>query len=72
MLNRYTAVYTKIPSGYMGKVLEWPGVITEGTTLEECRECLADALELMIAAYKQDNAQIPAGGGLFEQLVVEV
>jgi hypothetical protein len=30
MLNQYTAKYTKIPSGYMGQLIEWPEVITEG------------------------------------------
>ncbi|MGV2390495.1 MAG UNVERIFIED_CONTAM: hypothetical protein LVR29_26500 [Microcystis novacekii LVE1205-3] len=44
MLNQYTAKYTKIPSGYMGQLIERPEVITEGSTLEECREMLKDAL----------------------------
>jgi len=30
MLMNYTAKYTKISSGYMGQLLEWPEVITEG------------------------------------------
>ena len=28
MLNTYTARYTKIASGYMGQLVEWPEVIT--------------------------------------------
>jgi len=44
MINTYTAKYTKIESGYMGQLVEWPEVITEGATLEECREMLQDAL----------------------------
>ena len=38
----YTACYTKIEAGYMGQLLEWPEVITEGDTLEECRAMLLD------------------------------
>ena len=29
MLSNYTAKYTKISSGYMGQLIEWPEVITE-------------------------------------------
>ena len=32
----FTACYTKIDAGYMGQLLEWPEVITEGGTLDEC------------------------------------
>ena len=34
MLTTYTAKYTKINSGYMGQLIEWPEVITEVETLE--------------------------------------
>jgi len=59
MLNKYTAKYTKIPSGYMGQLIEWQEVITEGETLEECREMLQDALSEMVLAYQQQNQPIP-------------
>jgi predicted RNase H-like HicB family nuclease len=53
MLITYTAKYTKIGSGYMGQLVEWPEVITEGRTIEECREMLRDALNEMVEAYHQ-------------------
>ena len=53
----YTAKYTKISSGYMGQLVEWPEVITEGRTIEECREMLRDALREMILAYKQQEKE---------------
>ena len=59
MLNTYTAKYTKIESGYMGQLVEWPEIITEGETLEECREMLQDALHEMIGAYKQQGKETP-------------
>ncbi len=61
MLMTYTAKYTKIDSGYMGQLVEWPEVITEGSTLEDCREMLQDALHEMIMAYHQQNQEIPIG-----------
>ncbi len=71
MVTSYTAKYTKINSGYMGQLVEWPEVITEGETLDECREMLKDALTEMLLAYKQQGKEIPVGGGLLEQLPIE-
>lgn len=72
MLSNYTARYTKIDSGYMGQLVEWPEVVTEGRTLEECRELLRDAVNEMILAYHQLNKEVPVGGSLLEQLPVEI
>ncbi len=72
MLNNYTAKYTRINSGYMGQLVDWPEVITEGKTLDECREMLKDALSEMVIAYRQQEKDIPIGGGLLEQLSVEI
>jgi len=55
MMSTFTAMYIKISSGYMGQLVEWPEVITEGKTLEECRKSLEDALEEMIQAYRQQS-----------------
>ena len=71
MTRGYTAKYTKISSGYMGQIVEWPEVITEAKTIEECREMVRDALHEMILAYKQQNKEIPVGGDLLEQMLVE-
>lgn len=71
MVRSYTAKYTKIDSGYMGQLVEWPEVITEGKTIEECRAMLRDALQEMMEAYKQQGKEIPAGGDLLEQVLIE-
>ena len=71
MVRSYTAKYTKISSGYMGQLLEWPEVITESKTIEECREMLRDALQEMMEAYRQQGKEIPLGGDLLEQVLVE-
>lgn len=71
MLATFTAKYTRIPSGYMGQIVEWPEVITEGKTLEECREMVKDALQEMIAASVDAGREIPVGNGFLEQIPVE-
>jgi predicted RNase H-like HicB family nuclease len=72
MMTNYTAKYTKIETGYMGQLVEWPEVVTEGRDLEECREMLRDALNEMILAYRRLKKEIPVGNALIEQLPVEV
>lgn len=72
MLHSYTAKYTKITNGYMGQLVEWPEVVTEGGSLEDCRDMLKDALQEMISAYQLQAKEIPLGGALIEQIPVEV
>jgi len=72
MIDTYTAKYIKIESGYMGQLVEWPEVITEGENLEECWEMLQDALQEMVMAYRQQHKEIPAGRALLEQIPVEI
>jgi predicted RNase H-like HicB family nuclease len=56
----------------MGQLVDWPEVVTEGRTLEECRDSLRDALREMIQAHRQMGRKIPQGGGLLEQISVEL
>ncbi len=72
MYNTYTAKYTKVASGYMGQLVEWPEVVTEGKSLEDCRAMLQDALHEMVLAYKQQKKEIPLGGALLEQIPVQL
>ena len=65
-----TACYTKIEAGYMGQLLEWPEVITEGDTLEECRAMLLDAAQEMTKAYLETGQVPPQAQVLFEPLPV--
>ena len=72
MLQSYTAKYTKIDAGYMGQIIEWPEIVTEGKDLEECRSMLRDATQEMVLAYRQQNQEIPLGNSLLEQMPIEV
>ncbi|HYX26039.1 MAG TPA: type II toxin-antitoxin system HicB family antitoxin [Thermoanaerobaculia bacterium] len=61
MGRSYTARYTKIDSGYLGQLVEWPEVVTEGAGIEECRSMLRDALREMILACQQQGKPTPLG-----------
>lgn len=45
-----TAVYLKVPEGYVGFVEELPGANTQGATLEEARINLQEAVQLVLEA----------------------
>jgi len=45
-----TAVFEKVPLGYIGFVEELPGANTQGATLEEARTNLAEAVQLVLEA----------------------
>jgi predicted RNase H-like HicB family nuclease len=45
-----TAVFQKVPEGYIGFVEELPGANTQGTTLEEARANLQEAIALVLEA----------------------
>ena len=47
---RLTAVFRKVPEGYIGFVEELPGANTQAVTLDEARANLAEAVELVLAA----------------------
>lgn len=45
-----TAIFMKVPEGYIAFVEELPGSNTQGDTLEEARENLREAVELVLEA----------------------
>ena len=46
----FTAVFQKVTEGYIGFVEELPGANTQGSTLEEARENLKEAVRLVVEA----------------------
>ncbi len=47
---RLTAVFEQVPEGYIAFLQELPGANTQGATLEEARENLIEAVELILQA----------------------
>ena len=48
-----TAVFQKVPEGYIAFVEEIPGANTQGETIEAARENVADAVTLVLEANRQ-------------------
>ncbi|MBI5309010.1 MAG: type II toxin-antitoxin system HicB family antitoxin [Planctomycetes bacterium] len=53
MQIKLTAVFQKVPEGYIGFVEELPGANTQGNTLEEARSNLEGAVQLVMEANRQ-------------------
>jgi predicted RNase H-like HicB family nuclease len=49
----FTAVFKKVPEGYIAFLEELPGANTQGATLEEARENLREAAQLVLQANRE-------------------
>ena len=49
----FTAVFQKVSEGYIASVEEIPGANTQGATLQEARENLQEAVELVLMANRE-------------------
>ncbi|MGC9329799.1 MAG: type II toxin-antitoxin system HicB family antitoxin [Candidatus Hinthialibacter sp.] len=50
---KLTAVFQKVPEGYIAFIEELPGANTQGNTLEEARNNLKEAIELVFESNRQ-------------------
>ena len=50
MQLQLTAVFQKVPEGYIGFIEELPGANTQGATLDEARANLTEAVHLVFEA----------------------
>ncbi len=53
MLLEFTAVFKRVPEGYIGFVEELPGANTQGDTLEEARANLVEAVRMVLDANRE-------------------
>jgi predicted RNase H-like HicB family nuclease len=53
MTMNLTAVFLKVPEGYIGFVEELPGANTQGATLAEARANLEEAVTLVLEANRK-------------------
>lgn len=58
--------------GYAVSVPALPGCFTHGTTIEECKERAAEAIEVHIAGLQADGEQVPEELGTPKLLTVTV
>lgn len=58
---KLTAVFMPVPEGFIGLIEELPGANTQGATLNEARENLREAVELVLTANRELSERSIAG-----------
>jgi len=53
MEHTFTGIFEKVGDWYIGYVEELPGANTQGRTLEEARENLREAVELILSSNRE-------------------
>jgi predicted RNase H-like HicB family nuclease len=67
---KFTAVFQKFPDGYAAFVEELPGANTQGETLEEARENLKEAVQLVLETNRQLAEESLAGKDVIREPLV--
>ena len=70
MTNEFTAVFQKEADGFVAFVEELPGANTQGDTLEEARENLREAIQLILEANRDYTRGRLTGDYIRERVVV--
>jgi len=65
-----TAVFLKVPEGYVGFVEELPGANTQGETLEEARANLGEAVAMVLDANRALSAESLEGTEVIRETLI--
>ncbi len=66
----FTAVFEKVPEGYIAFVEELPGANTQGATLAEARENLHEAIGLILETNRALAEESVQGREVFKERLV--
>ena len=67
---KFTAVFRKVPQGYIGFVEELPGANTQAPTLEKARSSLKKAVMLVLEANRALAEESLAGEAVIKERLV--
>jgi predicted RNase H-like HicB family nuclease len=67
---KLTAVYMKVPEGYIAFVEELPGANTQGETLEEARANLEEAARMVLDANRELSEQSLEGTEVIREALI--
>ncbi len=64
-----TAVFKKVPEGYIAFVEELPGANTQGATLDEARTNLREAVQLVLDANRELSREDTGEGDVIREQI---
>ena len=69
----YTAIITEIEDGwYMGQCEQMPNAITQGETIEEVKENLKDAIQLLLEDQQEDFVKEHKGKSFLRSTIAKI
>lgn len=67
MKREFMVVYTSIEDGWiLAQVPELPGAVTQGRDMDEAREMIQEAVELLLQSYRENAAKDAPSGAIWE------
>ena len=73
MQRQLSVVYQQLEDGWiMAQVPELPGAVTQGRNLEEAREMIKEAVELLLETYRARAASAAPTGAIWETLTIDL
>lgn len=73
MKKQLTVVYQQIEDGwFLAQVPELPGAVSQGQSLEEAREMIKDAVELLLETYRDRAKSAAPADAVWETLTVDL
>ena len=70
MVNEFTAVIEKDEDWFISYCPEIPGANGQGKTIEECRENLAESIQLILEDHGEDALRGVRGEAILEKVVL--
>ena len=72
MKEQLTAVYQKVPEGYIAFVEELPGANSQGETLDEARANLRESIQLVLEANRTLAKESLGDKTVIRELIAEI
>jgi predicted RNase H-like HicB family nuclease len=72
MTHEYRVVYYPIEDGWiLAMAPELPGAVTQGKNMDEARENIKEAIELLLESYRENAAKDAPGNAIWETISVQ-
>lgn len=73
MRRQLSVIYQQLDDGWvMAQVPELPGAVSQGRNLEEAREMITEAVELLLETYRSRAASAAPSDAIWETLTIDL
>ncbi len=73
MRREYQVIFQQIEDGWiMATVPDLPGAVTQGKDIDEARDNIKEAIQLVLESYRENATKDAAANAVWESLTVDV